>query len=200
METVLNGIAMTEGNHIIKRAITNKQTINHEGLKEGQPTVEIISASDIRPENISWLWDGWLAAGKIHILGGAPGTGKTSIALSLASIISQGGQWPDGSSAPQGNILIWSGEDDPRDTLVPRLTLANADLSRISFIQNVFLGNKKRAFDPATDLIFLRQTIETKGNVRLLIIDPIVSAVAGDSLAFLHYLRFEATVTVTWCR
>lgn len=179
--TVLNSLVMAEGNPIIKRAITNAQSINHEISMNGSPTVEIVCASDIEQKNISWLWDGWLAAGKIHILSGAPGTGKTSIALSLASIISQGGQWPDGSKAVIGNILIWSGEDDPGDTLVPRLTLANADLSRISFIKNVSMGNKKRAFDPATDLVLLRQTIETRGNVKLLIIDPIVSAVAGDS-------------------
>lgn len=179
--TVLNSLVMAEDNPIIKRAITNAQSINHESSTNGLPTVEIICASDIEQKNISWLWDGWLAAGKIHILSGAPGTGKTSIALSLASIISQGGQWPDGSNAVIGNILIWSGEDDPGDTLVPRLTLANADLSRIAFIKNVSMGNKKRAFDPATDLVLLRQTIEKKGNVKLLIIDPIVSAVAGDS-------------------
>ncbi|HAT8744781.1 TPA: AAA family ATPase [Legionella pneumophila] len=181
MTTVLNNIAMKEGNPIIKRAITNVQTSNRENPKEGLPTVDITCASDIKPENISWLWDGWLAAGKIHILSGAPGTGKTSLALSLASIISQGGQWPDGSVAPPGNTLIWSGEDDLRDTLVPKLTVENADLSLISFIRNVSLGNKKRVFDPATDLALLRQHIETKGNVKLLIIDPIVSAVAGDS-------------------
>lgn len=181
MKTVLNNIAMKEGNPVIKRAITNAQTSNCENSKEGLPTVEITCASDIKPESISWLWDGWLAAGKIHILGGAPGTGKTSIALSLASIISQGGLWPDGSKALTGNTLIWSGEDDPRDTLVPRLVIANANLSRIALIKDIVLSNKKRAFDPATDMSLLGQTIEANGNVKLLIIDPIVSAVAGDS-------------------
>lgn len=181
MKTVLNNITMKEGNPIIKRAITNAQTSNRENSKEGLAKVEITCAADIKPESVSWLWEGWLAAGKIHILGGAPGTGKTSIALSLASIISQGGQWPDGSNAVPGNILIWSGEDDLRDGLVPKLTAENADLSRISFIDSISLGNKKRAFDPATDLSLLRQNIETIGNIKLLIIDPIVSVVAGDS-------------------
>lgn len=179
--TVLNGITMKEGNCMIKRAITNTQATKQDKASSTVPMVEAICALDIKPEGICWLWDGWLAAGKIHILGGAPGTGKTSIALSLASIISQGGLWPDGSRAPPGNILIWSGEDDPRDTLVPRLAMANANLSRIAFIKDIASGNKKRAFDPATDLSLLGQTIETNGNVKLLIIDPIVSAVAGDS-------------------
>lgn len=52
--------------------------------------VELICASNLEPEPISWLWQDWLAAGKFHILAGASGTGKTTIALSLAAIITAG--------------------------------------------------------------------------------------------------------------
>ena len=52
--------------------------------------VELICATNLEPEPISWLWKDWIAAGKFHILAGAPGTGKTTIALNLASIISTG--------------------------------------------------------------------------------------------------------------
>ena len=74
-------------------------------------TVDLVKASDITPEATDWLWDGWLAAGKMHIIGGSPGTGKTTICLSLAAILSAGGTWPDGSEADMGNVVIWSGED-----------------------------------------------------------------------------------------
>jgi crossover junction endodeoxyribonuclease RuvC len=67
------------------------------------------------------LRDGWLAKGKLQLLAGQPGTGKTTLALALAAITSIGGVWPDGSRPAPGNVVIWSGEDDPRDTLVPRL-------------------------------------------------------------------------------
>lgn len=77
--------------------------------------VNLVRGSDIKPEPISWLWNGWLAAGKMHILGGAPGTGKTTIALSLAATVTTGGRWPDGSQSSIGNVVIWSGEDDPKD-------------------------------------------------------------------------------------
>jgi putative DNA primase/helicase len=50
-------------------------------------------ASEIPMEPIEWLWPGWLAVGKLHMLGGVPGTGKTTIALSLAAIVSRGGKW-----------------------------------------------------------------------------------------------------------
>ena len=152
-----------------------------EDLSQLLPNVECIRASDITPESITWFWDGWIAAGKMHILGGSPGTGKTTIAINLAATISRGGQWPDGSYAMSGNVVIWSGEDDYQDTLVPRLILANANRDHIYFVANVHQAGTKRSFDPATDLSLLQQELERIGNVVLVIIDPIVSAITCDS-------------------
>lgn len=147
----------------------------------GAPTVELIRGCDVKPEPIAWLWDGWLAAGKVHILGGAPGTGKTTIALALAATLTIGGRWPDGTTSQVGNVVIWSGEDDPADTLIPRLKLMGADLNRVYFVSAVHEGVEKRSFDPARDVDALRRKLDEVGDVRLLIVDPIVSAVAGDS-------------------
>lgn len=144
-------------------------------------TVELIRGSDVKPEPVSWLWGGWLASGKMHVLGGAPGTGKTTISMSLASTVTMGGRWPDGTLSPIGNVVIWSGEDDPADTLVPRLAVSGADLSRIYFVADVFDGKERRSFDPARDMEALQRKLVEVGEVRLLIVDPIVSAVAGDS-------------------
>jgi energy-coupling factor transporter ATP-binding protein EcfA2 len=142
--------------------------------------VELIRASDIRPQPIQWLWEGWLAAGKLHILGGNPGTGKTTLALSVAAILSNGGLWADGSQAEQGNVVIWSAEDSPEDTLIPRLLLSGANLNAISVVGCVREDGEERAFDPARDIPRLKQSIESLGGVRLLVIDPIVSAVSGN--------------------
>jgi putative DNA primase/helicase len=147
-----------------------------------QPMAGIVCAATIRPEPINWLWDGWIAAGKLHILAGAPGTGKTTVALALAATISCEGKWPDGARAKSGQILIWSSEDDCKDTLVPRLIAMGADLSKVHFIHTANDGDGIRAFDPATDIGQLRATIRHLGiSPDLLIVDPIVSAVAGDS-------------------
>lgn len=145
------------------------------------PIVECIRACDIVPEPIKWIWKEWLAMGKFHILGGAPGTGKTTLAMDFAAVISRGGLWPDETQASFGNVLIWSGEDDPQDTLVPRLIMANANTENIYFIENVIERGASRAFNPACDLEFLCEKMEAIGNVRLLIIDPIVSSIIGDS-------------------
>lgn len=144
-------------------------------------TVELVRGCDVTPEPVEWLWQGWLAAGKMHVLGGAPGTGKTTIALALAATVSTGGRWPDGTPSPVGNVVIWSGEDDPADTLIPRLIHSGADVSNVYFIADVREGSERRAFDPARDMDVLRHKLAEIGNVRLLIVDPIVSAVAGDS-------------------
>lgn len=146
-----------------------------------EPMVTLRRAADIQCVPIRWLWPGYIARGKLHILAGAPGTGKTTIALALAAAVSSGGRWPGGTLAPVGNVLIWSGEDDPADTLAPRLRAAGANLSRIFFIDDTRDGGDLRAFDPATDLAALEIEAERIGDVSLLIADPVVSAVAGDS-------------------
>lgn len=148
---------------------------------EAKETLTIMHADSIKPEPIRWVWSGWLAQGKLHILAGTAGTGKTTLALAIAATITKGGCWPDGTRAPIGDVLMWSGEDDPSDTLVPRLIAMGADRSKVYFVGGVGGGRGARAFDPASDVPLLSAQFAKCGNVRLLIVDPIVSAVAADS-------------------
>lgn len=143
--------------------------------------VQLLRADSIRSIPIRWLWRGWLARGKLHILAGSPGTGKTTLSLSLAAAITNGGYLPDGSRAVQGSVLVWSGEDDPADTLKPRLAAAGANMSRVHFVGSVGHGHDARPFDPARDIAGLEYAAEEIGDVALLIADPVVSAVSGDS-------------------
>jgi putative DNA primase/helicase len=141
--------------------------------------VDIVKASLIKPEAYKWLWPGWLAGGKLHILGGIAGTAKTTIALSFAAILSRGGKWPDGTQAPPAESLIWSGEDDPADTIIPRLMAMGADLSKIQILRGMNDSGGKRPFDPGKDIDALCNA--RLDGVKLLICDPVVSAVPGDS-------------------
>ena len=138
-------------------------------------------AADLEPSPVRWLWQYWLALGKLHILAGAPGQGKTTLALGMAATVTIGGRWPDGTGCTQGNVLIWSGEDDPADTLLPRLLAAGADRARCYFIEGARRDGEVAPFDPARDLRQLLAAIESIGGIKLLVIDPVVSAVAGDS-------------------
>ena len=148
-----------------------------------EPAATLTCAASIKPEPVRWVWEGWLAAGKMHVLAGAPGTGKTTIALALTATLTSGGSWPNGTSAETGDVLIWSSEDDPKDTLVPRLIAMGADIRRVHFVTGASeLDGKKRPFDPANDMLQLQTVIERMDlKPKLLIVDPIVSAVAGDS-------------------
>jgi putative DNA primase/helicase len=101
--------------------------------------------------------------------------------MGLAATVTTGGRWPDGTRSIAGNVVIWSGEDDPADTLIPRLALSGADLTRVYFIAEIREGNERRSFDPARDMEPLRRKLAEIGGVRLLIVDPVVSAIAGDS-------------------
>lgn len=145
------------------------------------PSVELLPATAFKVEPIHWNWPGWLARGKFHLLAGAPGTGKTTIALSLCSAITTGGRLPDGALAPTGDVLIWSGEDGVEDTLVPRLLADSADISRIHFVSGRRKDGKLRPFDPPTDMPALAEAAECLTNLQLLILDSVVSAVTGDS-------------------
>ncbi|MFI7835471.1 AAA family ATPase [Pseudomonas asiatica] len=144
--------------------------------------VNAVKASTIKAVPIRWLWPGWLAKGKLHILAGAGGTGKTTLLIGLIATITTGGCWPDGSRCSEpGNALIWSSEDDPADTLIPRLTAAGADMSRVYIIQGrTNAQGDTDPFDPANDIGLLRETASDIGGVSLLMLDPIVSAVKGD--------------------
>jgi putative DNA primase/helicase len=150
-------------------------------IKSFEQSAVLQKASELKPKPINWIWGGWIAGGKFHLLGGVAGTGKTTISLALVSSITTGGFFPDGSKAPKGNVVVWTGEDDVCDTLTPRLMAMGADLDKVHFIQGMKTGNEERPFDPSTDFLFLKDAIEKIGNVKVLIIDPIVSVVKGDS-------------------
>jgi putative DNA primase/helicase len=139
--------------------------------------VILIKGSDVAPKAIAWLWPGYLARGKVHINSGKPGAGKTTVALSLAAAFSRGSKLPDGSVAQVCKVLIWSGEDDIPDTIVPRLAVMGANSENFIFIG----GTGNRPFNPATDMDALSKTLETVPGVGLVIVDPIVSVIGGNA-------------------
>ena len=149
--------------------------------KHATDGVMLVNGADLKPEPIRWLWFEWLALGKLHILAGAAGQGKTTINLAFAATVTLGGRWPDGTPCAPGNVLIWSGEDDPADTLLPRLLAMGADRTRVFFVNGSRVNGEAMPFDPARDMAELMVAATRIGGIKLLMVDPVVSAVAGDS-------------------
>jgi len=143
--------------------------------------LHLVCMDDIKMEPIHWLWHHFLARGKLHIFAGQAGTGKTTIALDMAATVTKGGRWPDRSQAPKGSALIWSGEDDPADSLKPRLAAMGANMRKVFIVGDVVTDKDVRSFDPATDMEYLLEAAETIPDLSLIVVDPIVSAVSGDS-------------------
>lgn len=142
---------------------------------------ELRNGASIKMRKIDWAWNGWLARGKLQILAGQKGAGKSTIVFDIFAQITCGGTFPDGSIAPLGDVLIWSGEDDIEDTIMPRLVAAGADPARVWFIDNVIVNGEKRAFRPANDLPILLERARELPELVAMLIDPVVSASAGDS-------------------
>ena len=143
-------------------------------------TLETVSMASIPSKSIGWLWKDFLPLGKLTLLAGAAGTGKSTLAFSMAATVSSGGYWPDGTECKAGHVLIWSSEDDVSDTIKPRLMAMNADLNRVHVISAVSTSKGKMPFDPAVHIPILKHAILQKGGCSLLIVDPIVSAITGD--------------------
>lgn len=132
-------------------------------------------------EKVDWVWPNWLAAGKFHLLCGQKGTGKSTIAFDLFAQITVGGKFPDGTPAPLGDVLVWSGEDDLNDTILPRVYAAGGDLTHVHYPDCTIVGGVKRSFDPAFDIPSLLEAARKIPTLRALLIDPVVSASSADS-------------------
>ena len=143
-------------------------------------------ASDICSKAVSWLWPGRLAGGKLSIIAGNPGLGKSQLALSIAAIVSTGTPWPDGTPSTAGQVVILSAEDDPEDTIRPRLEAAGANLDRIVLLDGVRkstvsgVNAETRTFDLRADVQCLDEMIKEIGGAALVVIDPI-SAYLGST-------------------
>jgi len=138
------------------------------------------SALEIVPKPVSWLWPNRLPLGKLVIIAGEPGRGKSRLALSIAATVSKGGSWPalEGSCVP-GEVLIANFEDDVEDTSIPRLQAEGADLSKIRFFIAVPDPNGPRALDLGRDADRIAKYLELYPATRLLIVDPISAILGG---------------------
>ena len=131
--------------------------------------------SEVQSTDVRWLWYPFIAIGKITLLQGDPGDGKSTMMMNLIAELSMGGRTPDGCkiSAPQ-KVIYQCSEDGVSDTIKPRLERCGADCGKIAFInEEVYNGL-------TLDDERIRQAI-IEFRPRLVVIDPIQAYLGSDS-------------------
>ena len=160
---------------LVHRAeIPNRNYFKSIVLKE--PTkpeaVKIIRMSDVELTPVEWLWKPYLPFGKLSVLQGNPGEGKTYFAMHLAAACTNGKLLPNMERMEPFNVIYQTAEDGLGDTVKPRLIEAGADLDRVLVID-----------DSDVQLTLSDERIEKaiiENNARLVIIDPIQAYLGAD--------------------
>ena len=141
--------------------------------------------SEVEPERVSWLWRGWLALGKLSVIDGDPGLGKSAAVLDIAARVSTGRSFPDGSrcEAGAGGVVILSAEDGLADTIKPRLDAAGADTSRILSLATVPVEDEgirhERLLSIPEDIPLIEHAVGHIG-AKLVIVDPLMAFLSGE--------------------
>ena len=160
---------------LVHRAeIPNRNYFKSIVLKEpSKPeTVKIIRMSDVELTPVEWLWKPYLPFGKLSVLQGNPGEGKTYFAMHLAAACTNGKLLPNMERVEPFNVIYQTAEDGLGDTVKPRLIEAGADLDRVLVID-----------DSDVQLTLSDERIEKaiiENNARLVIIDPIQAYLGAD--------------------
>ena len=160
---------------LVHRAeIPNRNYFKSIVLKEpSKPeTVKIIRMSDVELTPVEWLWKPYLPFGKLSVLQGNPGDGKTYFAMHLAAACTNGKLLPNMERMEPFNVIYQTAEDGLGDTVKPRLIEAGADLDRVLVID-----------DSDVQLTLSDERIEKaiiENNARLVIIDPIQAYLGAD--------------------
>jgi len=133
---------------------------------------DLIPLSSIQCRPVDWLWQGRIPRGKLTLLVGDPGTGKSTITMDLVARLSTGGQMPDGSTCLPGHSIILNAEDGAEDTIKPRLLLHGANENNISLLMGVRQNETEHSFSLKTDLEALEKAIIQTG-CQLVVVDPL---------------------------
>ena len=133
--------------------------------------------SAVTQRKVEWLWYPYIPYGKLTILQGDPGEGKSTFMLNIAALLTKGKEMPDGFHVTEPQRVVYqTAEDNLADTVKPRLVTAGADCSRIAYI-----------VDEDSPLTLEDDRIEKviqQTNARLFILDPLQAYLSQDSDMF----------------
>jgi len=170
-----------------------------------EPHISYSCLKDVETKSIRWLWEKRIALGKLSLIAGPAGLGKSLITTDLAARVTTGGHWPiDDTACPMGSVAFLQAEDDVADTIKPRLEAAGADVSKVIVIEGVIDNEKDRAISFQADIERLGQLIRGLKDCRLIVIDPVSAYMDGvdshknaEVRSFLRPLKDLAEKTAT---
>ncbi len=145
----------------------------------------LVCLADVPPSEVKWLWPLRIARGRLTVIFGDAGLGKTHAGLDIMSRVTIGARWPnspaDDMCAPQGNVVVMTAEDDLRDTIRPRLDAAGAHVRRCFALPAVanFDGKERRVFSINLDTERLEAEIR-RVNAIAVMIDPLTAFLSGS--------------------
>src|SRR6266568_6490150 len=134
---------MTSSNHYddfilrdIKREIAHHERLHPKQQSQKPPAPEptIRFLDQVPDQPLTWLWPGRIPFGHLTLLDGAPGSGLSLVALTLAACVSSGSPLPDGTPTHQGLVILLAPYDSPTDTLKPRLEAAGGDPAHLLLV------------------------------------------------------------------
>jgi len=148
---------------------------------EKKPDIKLFK--DLKLERLKWLWPNRIPLGKISLLVGDPGIGKSFLSLYIAAQVSTGRPWIDSTkSTKPASVVILTAEDDLADTVGVRLKAAGADLNKIHYIDAIVTPESRRGlYNLTEDMDILIKTIQALPDVKLVIIDPITAYMQGKN-------------------
>jgi hypothetical protein len=140
-----------------------------------------ILLSDVEPEQVDWIWPGRIPKGKLTVLDGDPGLGKSAAMVDLAARMSAGLDLPDGTPCEAAGVVICSAEDGLADTIRPRLDAASGDPEKVLSLATVTdeEGLERPISIPEDDVPIIEEGIRRVGAV-LVVIDPLMAFFGAD--------------------
>jgi putative DNA primase/helicase len=146
---------------------------------------DLVCLADVEPQAVPWLWPGRIPLGRLTLLVGRPGAGKSFLTVDLAARVSRATHWPDPGfdRAPLGDTLLICAEDDPADTIRPRLDANGADCRRVHLLKAAKLieadGNERSVAFDLSNVELIRDSLARLPGCKLVIVDPIGSYLGG---------------------
>lgn len=164
-----------EGHRSDFKGLGGVRSMSTEKGQPGHAEILVVGMDEVQAEEIQWVWPGRLAVGKVSLSTGVPDVGKSVTALDEVARLSSGRGFPMGYPGTEPVVsLIFASEDDPADTIKPRLIAAGADLTRVKFAPAVQDENGKRGFRLDRDMPLLRLLVQ-QFNAKHIVIDPLMS-------------------------